>query len=264
MSASSFSDYVDQIEASMNELFVLADDTRPAISGLSLRDGSAIHDLLGRFYSTFPCSADRRGVASLWGAMYMSRFIETAVGASLLLNKNLPLSIEQVGFIVGGDGCSVVAMRMPHESAASAKCDVFGRLHTFVRFNLDPLIAHVSYWANMSPRVLWGTAGDYFYWRLKDIGSLQGVRIDQLNDWNRILALQLWPDGWRNPLFEPYRWVDCPEGERLQRRVCCLFYLLPQHNGCPSFCGQCPVRDRQRIPSIQHTDSVTVATHGSS
>ncbi|QRM32611.1 (2Fe-2S)-binding protein (plasmid) [Microvirga sp. VF16] len=68
------------------------------------------------------------------------------------------------------------------------------------------------------------------------------MRIPGLPDGRRdqgyeLLRCRQWPDGWRNRLYDPVRYVGEPEAVQRMRRVCCLRHRLPgvaACSGCPN------------------------------
>jgi ferric iron reductase protein FhuF len=191
--------------------------------------------MLDRYLADFPAGTDRRGIASLWSAIYFNRFPGPVVVAALVGGRRLPVGFDEASLIPTDDNCHIAAIRMPHRGAP-VEGDMFGRLHGLVREHLDPLIRSVSAWARMPPKVLWGIVGNGLDWTLRDIAALPEIPAEHIADFYRILSERRWPDGWRNPLFEPVRYVDTPQGPRRKKRICCLRYLLPDDH----FCGICP------------------------
>lgn len=228
-------EFLIKVEAQIDRQFVIGPQTESELSGTAIRSGRGLHAMLDRYLAGFPEGTDRRGVASLWSAIYFNRFPGTVVAAALVADKQLPAGFDEAGLIPTGDGCHIASIRIPH-GGAPIEGDVFARLHVLVREHLDPLIRSVSSWARVSPKVLWGIVGNGLDWTLRDIAALPEMPATRIADFNGILIERHWPDGWRNPLFEPIHYVDTPEGARREKRVCCLRYLLPDDD----FCGICP------------------------
>ncbi|MCW8057242.1 siderophore-iron reductase FhuF [Agrobacterium tumefaciens] len=214
--------------------FMIGSPVQAELPGEAVLDGG-LHALLDRYLAGFPAGTDRRGIASLWSAIYFNRFPGPVVGAALVAGRLLPVGFGESGLIPTDDGCHIAAIRIPH-GGVPIKGDVFARLHALVREHLDPLIRSISAWARVSPKVLWGIVGNGLDWTLRDIAALPEMQAEHIAEFNRIMIENHWPDGWRNPLFEPVRYVDSPEGLRREKRVCCLRYLLPNDD----FCSICP------------------------
>jgi ferric iron reductase protein FhuF len=231
----SLQEFLANVEQQTERQFIIAAPSRSEISGEAVLAGRGLHAMLDTYYTTFPAGTDRRGVASLWSAIYFNRFPRPIVAAALVGGRQLPVGFGQAGLIPTDDGRHIAAIRVPHSGTASDG-DVFTRLHVLVREHLEPLIRTVSAWARVSPKVLWGIVGNGLDWTLRDIAALPEMPAERIADFNRILSERHWPDGWRNPLFEPVLYVDTSEGPRREKRVCCLRYLLPGDD----FCGICP------------------------
>lgn len=245
--AATIKEFLTAIDVQIERQFVIGLPDRDDLSGETVLHG-ALHALLDRYLTGFPAGTDRRGVASLWSAIYFNRFAGPVVGAALVAGRRLPVGFGEAGLIPTDDGCHISAIRIPH-GGVPIQGDVFARLHVLVREHLDPLIRSVSAWARVSPKVLWGIAGNGLDWTLRDIAALPGMPAEHIADLNRILIVRDWPDGWRNPLFEPVRYVDSQQGPRREKRVCCLRYLLPADD----FCGICPseVAAKARKPCLK-------------
>lgn len=228
-------EFVARVERSMERWLVIGPPSGSELPGEAVRDGSAIHAMLDRYLASFPAGTDRRGVASMWGAIYFNQFPGTIVGAALVADRLIPAGLDEAGLIPREDGCHIAAIRVAHTGSV-ADGDVFARLDGLVRGHLDPLIRAIASWARVSPKVLWGIVGNGLDWTLRDIAALPDMPAGRIADFNRILIERHWPDGWRNPLFEPIRYVETPDGCRREKRVCCLRYLLPGDD----FCGICP------------------------
>ncbi|MHC1548047.1 siderophore-iron reductase FhuF [Phyllobacterium sp. K27] len=232
--AATIKEFLTAIDVQIERQFVITQAMDAELPGEAILDGG-LHALLERYLAGFPAGTDRRGVASLWSTIYFNRFPGPVVGAALVGGRRLPVGFTEAGLTLSDDGRHVAAICIPH-GGAPIEGDVFTRLHALVREHLDPLIRSISAWARISPKVLWGIVGNGLDWTLRDIAALPEMQAEHIADFNRILIESHWPDGWRNPLFEPVRYVDSPKGPRREKRVCCLRYLLPNDD----FCSICP------------------------
>jgi ferric iron reductase protein FhuF len=105
--------------------------------------------------------------------------------------------------------------------------------------HLDPLVAALSGYSRLSPRVFWSNAANYVEWMVSAIASrMPAARVD---DARAMLELRQRVDGRDNPLYRPVRYRTEGEGRaaitRRQRRVCCVRYLVPDR----SLCANCPL-----------------------
>lgn len=178
--------------------------------------------------------ADRRAVVSMWTQYYAARLIYPALAANLMLGRELPLSLEQTWLHVAEDG-SPFGFCIAHEGQPVEGCGM-ERFTQLVRQHLAPVVEVVARQGRVAPRLVWSNAGIRFAStatiarRLNLLSEAAGADIDAL------LQSRTWPDGWENPLYEPYRTVqECGEAVE-RRRVCCLRYLLPAFEGCGISC----------------------------
>lgn len=230
--------YHQQLSTLLGERIVSATDDPCPASVVHWEGGRGIIQLLDRFLASFPEGVDRRGVGVLWGSRYIARFSSALLGASLVLRHQLPISIEDIQLVISDDGWSVTALRIPHGGALHSKGDIFELTDLLIRKNYEPIISVVSTWAEVAPRVLWSAAASNIYWAMEPILSLSDLSADQAEDFNLLFSSRLCPDGRRNPMFEPVRWFETPDGIVPGRRVCCLIYLLRDGG----LCGRCPAR----------------------
>ncbi len=244
-------EFLTAIDVQIERQFAIGLATDAELAGEAIWEGG-LHVLLDHYLAGFPTGTNRRGVASLWSTIYFNRFPGPVVGTALVAGRRLPVGFGEAGLIPTDDGCHIAAIRIPH-GGAPIKGDVYARLHTLVRDHLDPLIRSVSAWARISPKVLWGIVGNGLDWTLRDIAALPEMRAEHIADFNRILIERHWPDGWRNPLFKPVRYVDGPEGPRREKRVCCLRYLLPDDD----FCSICPSETVMKARKPDQKEAVT-------
>lgn len=230
--------------ARYREVLVLRDDPREAIAGRDFLNPQTLEALMARFRPEF-VGEDPRGLASLWSGNYFVRLIPPVVSAALLLNRRLPLDMEQLAIVVDAAGVPVAFRLADHgEEFPATPPNPFERFHHLIEDNLAPFIQALSASSGLPAKVLWSNAGNYFEWTLGQLA----MRVESpavLADGEALLKARLTPDGRRNPLHEPIRYVEVAEpcGElRLwrQRRLCCIRYLLPGVGLCPN----CPRLER--------------------
>lgn len=218
------------------EVLVLADDPRPGVPLRTLSSAGYLGPLLTRFGTRYHVP-DLRGVASIWSKYYFIKLIPPVVAASLLLDRRLPLHLDHL-HVVLDDEQLPVAFKLPHEGErwAPAPADPFQRFDALIEGHLRPLIDALAGHAGVSPRVLWSNAGNYFEWLLGVLaGAMPGA---DLKDGHALLNARTTPDGRRNPMYQPVRYmsVDGQSALKRQRRVCCVRYRvddLPHCENCP-------------------------------
>lgn len=232
--------------ARFREVLVLRGDPRDAMAGADFLKPQILEGLMERFRPEF-VGEDRRGLASLWSGNYFVRLIPPVVAAALLLNRRLPLEMEQLEIVVDTKGVPV-AFRLADqgEEFSTTPQNPFERFQHLIEDNLAPFIQALSLSSGLPEKVLWSNAGNYFEWTLGQLAT-QTATPALLADGEALLKARLTPDGRRNPLYEPIQYVEVaePSGERSlwrQRRQCCIRYLLPGVELCPN----CPRLHRTR------------------
>ena len=223
--------------ARYRNVFVVADDPREAISGAQFLQPQTLSTLMARFRPQF-ATADQRGLASIWANQYFMRLFPPVISAALLLDQRMPLRIEQLAIIVDGEGLPL-AFKLP------GPCEPLPPPHNpFERFahllddNLQPFIQALCAHTGVSAKVLWSNAGNYFEaW----LGQLQkrSEQPELLLDGQRLLSAAQGPDGSRNPLYAPIRYIDIEHADGQvrpwrQRRLCCIRFVLPGVELCPN------------------------------
>lgn len=218
-------------------VFVRVDDPREAISGYDFLQPQTLSALMARFRPQF-AAADQRGLASIWVNQYFIRLFPPAISAALLLGQRMPLRIEQLAVIVDDEGLPL-AFKLPGgcESLASP-ANPFERFAHLLDDNLQPLIQALCAHTGISAKVLWSNAGNYFEAWLGQL-KRRSQQPQLLIEGERLLSTPLRPDGSRNPLYAPIRYVEVEHADGQvrpwrQRRLCCIRYLLPDVALCPN------------------------------
>jgi len=210
---------------------VLPDDARPAIPCSALRCPVMLGTVMDRFAARFP-GGDRHAVASMWSQYYLARLIYPVLAVNLLLDRALPVGLEETSLILTEDGAPD-AFRIAHcgRPVAEEGC---ARYAALVRGHLEPMVAAMAEAGGASPRLFWCNAGH----RCDHLLSLLEGRAETAPAAEVLLGLPRWEEAWDNPLGRSL--CAAPEGGSCssRRRVCCLRYRLPGfEDGCPS----CPL-----------------------
>jgi ferric iron reductase protein FhuF len=223
------------------DVLVLPDDPRAGVPLRTILTGDGLSDVLTRFGSAYPPS-DPRGLASLWSKHYFIKLIPPVVAASLILNHRLPLRLDHLQLILDDDGLpAAFKLPDPGQHWTPAPVDAFARFDDVVEHHLRPFIDAIARTVRLSPNVLWSNAGNYFEWLLGVLAS--AMPHADLTHGHQLLNTQLLPDGRRNPLYQPVRYIKV-EGQdkpKRQRRVCCIRYRV---SGV-ELCDNCPLLHRR-------------------
>jgi ferric iron reductase protein FhuF len=223
------------------DVLVLPDDPRAGVPLRTILTGDGLGDVLTRFGSAYPPS-DHRGLASLWSKHYFITLIPPVVAASLILDHRLPLHLDHLQLILDDNGLpAAFKLPDPGQRWTSTPADAFERFEELLEHQLRPFIDAIACHGRLSPKVLWSNAGNYFEWLL---GVLENAMPHaDVTHGHQLLNARHFPDGRRNPLFQPVRYVEVdgrPELKR-QRRVCCIRYRV---SGV-ELCDNCPLLHRR-------------------
>ncbi|MGA3682779.1 siderophore-iron reductase FhuF [Pseudomonas graminis] len=219
------------------DVLVLPEDPRVGVPLRTFLTGEYLNEVLTRFGTAYPGS-DPRGLASIWSKYYFIKLIPPVVAASLILDQQLPLHLDQVQLILNDDGLPA-AFKLPHSGQrwTPTPADAFERFDDLREQHLRPFIDALARHVRLSPKVLWSNAGNYFEWLLGVLAN--AMPHADLTHGHQLLNVQLLPDGSRNPLYQPVRYIKVEGQDELkrQRRVCCIRYRV---NGL-DYCGNCPL-----------------------
>jgi len=228
--------------AHYRDVLVLDDDPRPSMPLRIFFTSGAFDDTLSRFGEQYPDS-DQRGLASIWAKYYFVKLVPPVVAASLILDHRLPLDLDELHLMLDGQGMPL-GFKLPDsgERWMPEPDDGFQRFGDLIEHHLRPFIEGVTRCIRLSPHVLWSNAGNYVEWLL---GVLAGAMPHaDLRHGHDLLNAKHLPDGRRNPLYQPVRYLKV-EGQtemKRQRRVCCLRYRV----GGLVACDNCPLSAQRR------------------
>ncbi|MFW6198978.1 MAG: siderophore-iron reductase FhuF [Gemmatimonadota bacterium] len=228
--------------------FVFSETDRQCVPAVDLLQPDSFDRIVAPFVARHP-GADRRAVISFWTQWYFGILIPPAVAANLLLDVDLPLALDEVGVLLHEEEHRPTGFRLPSVGRKlEPDADAFQRFHRLVGLHVEPLVDAVARTSGLAARLVWSNAGNYFDWIVRELeegkhtherdpGGRDG-RGDEgaASIGMRHLGSRLRPDGSKNPLFQPVRPVEQDGEEVLQRRICCLRYLLPGIAACGDRC----------------------------
>jgi ferric iron reductase protein FhuF len=206
-----------------------------AIPCSALCEPGVLRDIFDR-YATLHEHADRRAVVSMWTQTYAVRLVYPVLASNLMLGRDLPLDPDDTLLLLGPQG-NPRGFSLSHDGDPVTARGL-ERFAPLVRGHLAPLVEAVAKEGRVAQRLVWSNFAVRFD-SVAQIGDRQGQLCDTAReDIATLLRAERWPDGWANPLREPYR-DDVWDGQPVRRRkVCCLRYMLPDFEGCG---GSCPV-----------------------
>lgn len=234
--------------ANHRDSFVLAGDD-PSETGINagfvrgsdLLRGPALRDALNRCARLYP-EASHRAVASQWARAWAMALLPVVLGASLVLDHELPIDIEDIAVRFDSDGKPTTFI-VPHPGRRIAPTDPFERFDLLVHSHLAPLFASASNDAEVSPRVLFGQTGFLFGW-LADVAAGHPLALQNAGHHGRaLLEAPRWSDGRPNPLYRPIVTIDLNGETRSCKRVCYLSSELTQSAGP---CLMCPAKAKKK------------------
>ncbi|GEN25885.1 transporter [Halomonas cupida] len=211
----------------------LPEDALPADQ---LLDANVIEERLERLAAQHQGN-DIKAIASIWSQWHFAAVVVPALAANLLLERDLPVTLDEMAIQSDEHGCTR-RLVLPHEGTPLPSLDAFQRFETLFQGHVSPLIEMLSCLSGASPRLFWSNFGNYFEYFANNAElhpmALPGVADEAL----RLVDHRVYPDGRRNPLFMPVRYLENETGERHRtRRLCCLRYRL---DDC-EYCGNCPL-----------------------
>lgn len=223
----------------------LANFTRPLIGGAPpaeavkasrWRNAALLEEDMGAFAAQYP-GGDKRAVASLWSKWHFSTLTVPTLTANLLLNRDLPVGLNDVYVMANEKGCSR-QLWLPSEGTSLTTIDPARRFATLLDEHWAPLIERLSTLSGAAPRVFWSNAGGYVDYYVNALAEHPLVHPEAL-DAARALLDSRTLDGQRNPLYQPVRSYQPSGSEEVKRvrKLCCLRYLLDEFE----ICGNCPL-----------------------
>lgn len=225
---------------------VLTADERPHLACSALLEQDRLRLLLSRFGENY-ADAEPRAVASQWSKWYLSRLITPVLAANMVLDRKLPIGLQETGIILSPDG-RAEAFRLRDEGQAFTPSDFMERFEDLLDGHLSLIIPAISTASGLSQKVLWSNAGNIIENVVASCARKLGEEHAGVVHGRQLLASRLWHDRQPNRVFEPVRYLASGEETLRKRRVCCIRYLIPSL----SLCKTCPLDEqpgkRARLP----------------
>lgn len=206
-----------------------------------LVDRKVLDGSLRQFTASFGVGADRKAAVSIWSKHLFSLVSTPTLIANLLLERALPVLPEQLHVELGERG-EVARLWLCHGGqplASQAPPERFAMLFDGL---CAPLIDALAALSGLSPKVFWSNLGHYVEY-VGQTCSRHPRFSDAGEPLLRFLDMRTLPDGRRNPLYQPVRYLDLGgEAPTRVRRLCCVKYRLPDE----PLCGGCPLEPENR------------------
>lgn len=215
---------------------VPASDPRPGIPGPKLLEAETMRDLIARS-AVHLGEGDLRARFSLWSIDYVHYLMPITMVASLILNRQLPVALDEIELIIDEEAMPA-AIRLRNGGAFKLRRDPYVNFAPMIRGHLEPLFGAWAKYSGLSPRVFWVNAANVYEAVISGLDRTPFIPRRATVNAKRLTVDSHWPDGWRNPFQNPvfYR-PDHPVNQRW-RRVCCVRYLCSHYD----YCSNCPHR----------------------
>lgn len=218
-----------------------------AVPARRLLDPTYLASLLERFGARYG-HGDRRAVASLWSKWHFSALAAHGLAANLLLERDLPLGLDELHLQQSPEG-QTTGLVLRHAGRPLAALDPHSRFATLLDGHLTPLVEALAAASGASPKVFWSNAGNYVEHFAGALGDHPMAAADVGEPAQALMASRHLPDGRRNPLYRPVRYVEpsAPDAPARIRRLCCLRYLIDELG----VCANCPLACRDRTRAVE-------------
>ncbi|WP_229332922.1 siderophore-iron reductase FhuF [Halomonas sp. KAO] len=199
---------------------------------------------LGALFTRFGAQyghGDRRAVASLWSKWHFSALVAHGLAANLLLERDLPLGLDDLHLEQSPEG-QTTGLVLRHAGKPLAELDPHSRFATLLDNHLTPLIEALATVTGASPKVFWSSAGNYLEYFASALADHPMASPDATEPAQALMERRTLPDGRRNPLYRPVRYVTpaSPDQPARVRRLCCIRYLIDELG----YCANCPLACR--------------------
>lgn len=210
----------------------------PLLPGSALLDASQLRQHVQSFGAIDLQSDDIKANASLWSKWHFSAVIAPTLAAHLLLNRQLPLALSEVGLYLAHSHYTE-RLHLAHEGCTQKTDEPFSAFSSLLDAHLAPVIEALAAVSGVSTRVFWSNAGTYFDYFTGLLATHPSTNPQRLDQASALLTLRKRPDGQLNPLYQAV--CESADGKR-QRRLCCLRYRVPSLG----YCGNCPIPCKRR------------------
>ncbi|RTR00832.1 siderophore-iron reductase FhuF [Halomonas nitroreducens] len=206
-----------------------------------LLDPAYLDTLFARFGAQYG-HGDRRAVASLWSKWHFSGLAVHGLAANLLLERDLPLGLDDLHLVQSAEG-QTTGLELHHAGRPLAELGALTRFATLLDDHLTPLVEALATATGASTKVFWSNAGNYFEHFAGALADHPMAAPDVSEPAQALMESRTLPDGRRNPLYRPVRYVtpDAPEAPARIRRLCCIRYLIDELG----YCANCPLECRR-------------------
>ncbi|MDX1465541.1 MAG: siderophore-iron reductase FhuF [Halomonas sp.] len=220
-----------------------------ALPAHTLLEQDYLAELLDRFGTRYG-QGDRRAVASLWSKWHFSALAAHGLAANLLLERDLPLGLHDLHLAQSADG-QTTGLELRHAGHPLSELGTLSRFTTLLDGHLTPLVEALAMATGASARVFWSNAGNYFehFAGVLARHPMAGPDVDAPAQ--ALMGSRMLPDGRRNPLYRPVRYVtpETPEAPSRIRRLCCIRYLIDELG----YCTNCPLACRRGARAARAT-----------
>ncbi|PRY65255.1 ferric iron reductase protein FhuF [Vreelandella songnenensis] len=213
-----------------------------AVKASRWRNTALLEQDLSHYAARYP-GGDKRAITSLWSKWHFSALTVPTIASHLLLNRDLPVELDDVHVILNEEGCTQ-RLWLPHEGEPMGTEAGSERFAKLIDQHWAPLIERLAAISGAAPRVFWSNAGGYLDYYVNLLAEHPDVNHEALEAVRALLESRHL-GGQRNPLFEPVR-TYTPDGsdeEKRVRKLCCLRYLLDEF----SVCSNCPLEGCDRV-----------------
>ncbi|TLF50616.1 siderophore-iron reductase FhuF [Halomonas urmiana] len=212
-----------------------------ALPARTLLEPVYLAELFERFGTRYG-HGDRRAVASLWSKWHFSALAAHGLAANLLLERDLPLGLDDLHLQQSPEG-QTTGLVLRHAGRPLSELGALSRFTTLLDDHLVPLVEALAMATGASPKVFWSNAGNYFEYFAGALADHPMAGPDVGEPARALMESRSLPDGRRNPLFRPVRYVDPGKADAPTRirRLCCIRYLIDELG----YCANCPLECRR-------------------
>lgn len=213
----------------------------PTLAASELLDHKVLGGQLARYRRYHGDDADFLAAASIWSKFHFSSVAIPTLVANLLLGYELPVDGGELRLALGDHG-QTARIWLPHGGEPLTSKSLQTRFSSLFDDHCAPLIEALAEVSGLSTKVFWSNLGHYVEFVGKTCSrhpAYAGAGEPLLH----YLATKTLPDGRRNPLYQPVRYLELGgETPTRVRRLCCIKYRLP---GEP-LCGACPLKPENK------------------